>query len=66
VDALQVSGIFVQSTDISGTLTNLVRTGEVSRVKTDRGWGYYVAFAKVGRGVRVLGPTVEPGDSDKE
>ena len=66
VDALQVSGIFVQSTDISGTLTNLVRTGEVSRVKTDRGWGYYVAFAKVGRGVRVMGLTVEPEDSNKE
>ncbi len=66
VDALQVSGIFVQSTDISGTLTNLVRSGEVSRVKTERGWGYYVAFAKVGRGVRVMGPTVEPEDSDKE
>jgi len=67
VDALQVSGIYVQSTDISGALTNLVRAGEVSRVKTDRGWGYYVAFAKVGKGgVRVMGPTVEPEDSDKE
>jgi hypothetical protein len=66
VDALQISGIFVQSTDISGILTNLVRKGEASRVKTNRGWGYYVAFAKVGRGVRVMGPTVEPEDSDKE
>jgi hypothetical protein len=64
VDALRVSGLYVQSTDISGILTNLVRKGEVSRTKTEQGYGYYVAFAKVGRGVRLMGET--PKDSDKE
>ncbi len=58
VDALRTSGLYVQSTDISGILTNLVRKGEASRTKTDQGvWGYYFAFAKVGKGVRFMGPT---------
>jgi len=66
VNALQISGIFVQSTAISGILTNLVRRGKVSRTKTDQGWGYYVAFARIGRGIRLMGPTVESEESDKE
>jgi hypothetical protein len=64
VDALRVSGLYVQSTDISGILTNLVRKGEVSRTKTNQGYGYYVAFAKVGKGFRLMGET--PKESDKE
>ena len=63
VDALRVSGLYVQSTDISGILTNLVRRGEVSRTKTNQGYGYYVAVAKVGRGIRIMGPTEKPPDS---
>jgi predicted transcriptional regulator len=66
VDALRTSGLYVQSTDISGILTNLVRKGEISRTRTDRGYGYYLAFAKVGKGVRLMGPTEKPRDSDEE
>jgi hypothetical protein len=66
VDALRVSGLYVQSTDISGILTNLVRRGEISRTKTEQGYGYYVAFAKVGRGVRLMGPTEKPKDPEDE
>ncbi len=67
VGALRISGLYVQSTDISGILTNLVRNGEVSRTRTDQGlWGYYVALAKVGRGIRLMGPSEKPKDSDEE
>ncbi len=66
VDALRISGLFVQSTDISGILTNLVRKGEVSRTKTDQGYGYYVSLVKFGRGVRIMGPSEKPTDSDSE
>ncbi len=65
VDALRTSGLYVQSTDISGILTNLVRKGEISRTRTDRGYGYYLAFAKVGKGVRLMGPTEKPENSDE-
>ncbi len=66
VDALRISGLYVQSTDISGILTNLVRRGEVSRTKTNQGYGYYVAFAKVGKGFRLMGPTGKPKDSNED
>jgi hypothetical protein len=68
VDALRISGLYVQSTDISGILTNLVRKGEVSRTKTEQGYGYYVAFAKVGKVARLMGPSPseKPKDSDEE
>lgn len=66
VDALRVSGLYVQSTDISGILTNLVRKGEVKRTKTDRGYGYYVGFARIGKGVRLMGPSSPPEDSEEE
>lgn len=65
-EAIRISGLYLPSTSLSGILTDLVRRGAVSRTRTQRGFGYYVPVAKAGGGIRTMGPSEKPRDSEEE